>query len=92
LPEFRVFETAEFDKRFNKLSRTDALFLRRKLESYVYPQLKANPFTGRHIKKLRAYSPQTWRYRLGRFRLFYVVDQGEKIVYLLTIEDRKDAN
>jgi mRNA interferase RelE/StbE len=91
LSEFRIFETDEFHKRLNKLSPRDASFLRRKLDSFVYPQLKAEPFWGNNIKKLQGYTPDTWRYRIGKFRVFYVVDQEEQILYILTVDDRKDA-
>lgn len=91
LPDFRVFETDEFLKKLDKMSEPDIAFLRRKLDSFVYPQIKKEPFWGNNIKKLRGYSPDTWRYRIGRFRLFYIIDQDENIIYMLTIDDRKDA-
>jgi len=91
LSEFRIFETDEFLKRLNKLATRDAAFLRRKLDSYVYPQLKVEPFWGNNIKKLQGYTPETWRYRIGRFRVFYIVEQEEQILYILTVDDRKDA-
>ena len=91
LPDFRIFETDEFAKQFKKLSPQDASFVRRKLDSYVYPQIKEEPFWGTNIKKLQGYSPETWRYRIGKFRLFYVVDTDERVVFLLTIDHRKDA-
>lgn len=91
LPDFRIFETNEFLKRFNKLSSRDAAFLRKKLDSFVYPQIKTEPFWGNNIKKLQGYTPNTWRYRIGKFRLFYIIDQEEKVIYILTIDDRKDA-
>ncbi len=91
LPDFRVFETDEFCKRLKKLPSRDVAFLRKKLDSFLYPQLKAGPDFGNNIKKLRGYEPDTWRYRIGRFRLFYIVDQDDKVVYILTIDDRKDA-
>ena len=91
LSDFRVFETEEFLKNLKKMSETDIDFLRKKLDSFVYPQIKKEPFWGNNIKKLKGYSPETWRYRIGRFRLFYIVDQKEKIVYILTIDDRKKA-
>jgi len=91
LSEFRIFDTDEFLKRHQKLSPRDATLLRRKLDSYVYPQLRAEPFWGNNIKKLQGYSPDTWRYRIGNFRVFYVVDQAERVVYILTVDDRKDA-
>ena len=91
LSEFRIFETDEFLKRLKKLASRDAAFLRRKLDSFVYPQLKAEPFWGNNIKRLQGYTPDTWRYRIGKFRLFYIVDQEDQILYILTVDDRKDA-
>ncbi|MBN1517342.1 type II toxin-antitoxin system RelE/ParE family toxin [Candidatus Sumerlaeota bacterium] len=89
--KFRIFETDEFQKRLVKLPARDARFIQRKLAEYVYPQLRADPFLGPNIKKLRGYQPDTWRYRVGRFRIFYIVDQEELIVSMLTVDDRKDA-
>jgi len=91
LSDFRIFETDEFLKRLKMLSSRDAAFLRKKLHSFVYPQIKTEPFWGNNIKKLQGYTPDTWRYRIGKFRLFYIVDQEEQVVYILTIDDRKDA-
>ena len=91
LPDFRVFETDEFLKRFKKLTSRDAHFLKRKLGSFVYPQIKEEPFWGNNIKTLQGYDPDTWRYRIGKVRLFYIIDQEEQIIYILTIDDRKDA-
>ena len=91
MPDFRVFETDEFLKRFKKLTSSDRNFLRKKLDSFVYPQIKQEPFWGNNIKKLQGYEPDTWRYRIGKFRLFYIIDQEDQIIYILTIDDRKDA-
>lgn len=91
LPDFRIFETEEFAKQIKKLSSSDAEFLRKKLDGYVYPQIKAEPFWGTNIKKLKGYSPDTWRYRIGKYRLFYIVDQEERVVFVLTVDVRKDA-
>ena len=91
LSDYRLFKTEEYRKRLDKIPGGDAVFINRKLESQVYPQLKAAPFFGPNIKKLRGYDPETWRYRVGRFRIFYSVDEVEKIVFLATIDHRKDA-
>lgn len=91
LPKFRIFETDEFLKKLKKISSRDSVFLKRKLNSFVYPQLKVEPFWGNNIKKLQGYTPDTWRYRVGKFRFFYIVDQEEQIINLLTVENRKDA-
>jgi mRNA interferase RelE/StbE len=88
---YRIFETNEFIKRFSKFSRQDALFIQNKLITYVYPQLKDEPHFGNNIKKLAGYKPETWRYRIGKYRLFFSIDDQSKIVKILTIEFRKDA-
>ncbi len=62
-----------------------------KLTKYVYPQLCKNPFFGTNIKKLKGYDPATWRYRIGTFRVFFMVDQAERVVFMLSVDDRRDA-
>jgi len=88
-PEFRVFETEEFKKALARLG--PPRFLPKKLAAYVYPQLRQGPYFGPNIRKLRGYTPQTWRHRIGPYRLFYAVDEADKIVFMLTVDDRKDA-
>jgi len=91
LNKYRVFETDEFLERIEKLDPQNKTFIKKKLASYVYPQIKVEPFFGKNIKKLKEYVPETWRYRIGRFRIFYTLDQEEKIIYMLTIDHRKDV-
>ena len=87
--EFRLFETEEFRKALYKLG--PLRFLPKKLKTYVYPQLRQEPYYGPNIRKLQGYEPPTWRYRIGPYRLFYAVDNEKRIVFILTIDDRKDA-
>jgi len=90
LNSYKIFETDEFQKRVEKISRRDKLFIEKKLIQFVYPQLREEPHFGNNIKKLVDYSPETWRYRIGKYRLFYVIDENEKIVYIISIDLRKD--
>ena len=87
--EFRVFETEEFRKALSRLG--PPRFLRKKLDALVYPQLRHGPYFGPNIRKLQGYEPATWRYRIGPYRVFYALDEGERIVFIPTIDDRKDA-
>ena len=91
LNNYRVFETDEFIKSLKKLALQEKRFIQNKLNIYVYPQIKKEPCFGNNIKKLKGYVPDTWRYRIGKFRLFYAVDQEEGVIYILTVEYRKDA-
>ena len=88
---YRIFETDEFTKSLKKLSKSNISFIQNKLTSYVYPQIKKEPCFVKNIKKLRDYDPDTWRYRIGKFRFFYTVDHEDQIIYVLTIDYRKDA-
>ncbi len=91
MSNYQVFETDEFLKKIKKITNRDQIFIGRKLLQHIYPQLKEEPHYGNNIKKLMDYKPETWRYRIGKYRLFYVIDEIEKTVYLLSIDLRKDA-
>ncbi|MBP7275190.1 MAG: type II toxin-antitoxin system RelE/ParE family toxin [Kiritimatiellae bacterium] len=91
MSDYRIFETDEFQKQLKKVTTSQREVIEKKLSGYVYPQLRTAPYYGPNIKKLRGYSPQTWRYRIGNYRVFYYVDEENRVVFILTIEDRKDA-
>jgi mRNA interferase RelE/StbE len=91
LSEYQIFETDEFLKKIKKITNRDQIFIERKILQHIYPQLKEEPHYGNNIKKLMDYKPETWRYRIGKYRLFYVIDENEKTVYILSIDLRKEA-
>lgn len=88
---YRIFETDEFLKKIGKITAKDRSFIETKLQEHIYPQLRDEPHYGHNIRKLTDYKPETWRYRLGKYRLFYIIDETEKIIYIVTIDYRKDA-
>lgn len=88
---YQVFKTDEFLKKLSKLPALHNAFIQKKLKGYVYPQLKKEPYFGKNIKKLKDYHPETWRYKIGKFRLFYSVDQIDKTIFILTIDFRKNS-
>lgn len=65
--------------------------IRKKLSDYVYPQLRDNPYMGKNIKKLKNYKPDTWRYRIGKYRFFYEIDENDDIVFMIAADARKDS-
>jgi len=91
LSEFRIFETDEFQKKLGRLPARASRFVQKKLTDYVYPQLRKDPFLGPNIKKLKGYAAAIWRYRIGKFRVFFMVDQAERIIFMLSVDDRRDA-
>jgi mRNA interferase RelE/StbE len=91
LGNYRIFETNEFLKKIEKIQGRDRTFVEKKLLSHIYPQLREEPHFGNNIKKLVDYKAETWRYRIGKYRLFYTMNENEKITYILSIDLRKDA-
>jgi mRNA interferase RelE/StbE len=91
LDSFIIFETEEFSRSPKQSFKGQGERIARKLSAYVYPQLRENPFFGKNIKKLHNYSPDTWRYRIGDYRFFYEINEKDKLVIMLTADNRKDA-
>lgn len=91
LSNYRIFETTQFINDLDDIGRNLKKKIYNKILNSIYPQLKLNPFYGKNIKKLINYTPPTWRYRIGDYRLFYEIDQKDKIIYILTIEIRHKA-
>jgi mRNA interferase RelE/StbE len=88
---YRIFLTSEFLKQLKKIEPRIKKSLEKKIDEYISPQLKQEPHFGKNVKKLRDYVPETWRYRIGNFRLFYIIDEKGKIVVMISIDNRKNA-
>ncbi|TVR94105.1 MAG: type II toxin-antitoxin system RelE/ParE family toxin [Spirochaetaceae bacterium] len=88
---FRIFETDQYLKDLTALRLSEGSARYRKITGMVYEQLRENPYFGRNIKKLRNWKPETWRYRIGNYRLFYVIDDTVRIVSIVSLEPRSSA-
>lgn len=89
--KFKIFETNQFQKDLKQDFRGQQEQIKRKLESYAYPQLRQNPYFGKNIKKLKNYKPETWRYRIGNYRFFYEINNGEKTIFMIAADNRQSA-
>jgi mRNA interferase RelE/StbE len=89
--DYRVFETERFQKDLKAITRGGDRRVLEKLRTTVYPQLRRQPYFGSQIKKLKGYSPETWRYRIGAWRFFYEVDDVEMIIFLTAASHRGSA-
>ncbi len=85
--DFQIAETKEFEKTIKKLD--SKIYI--KIKNIVYPQLRKNPYYGTNIKKLKGEYEGVYRYRLGNYRLFYVVNDEKVIVIVTTISHRQNA-
>ncbi|MBK8396845.1 MAG: type II toxin-antitoxin system RelE/ParE family toxin [Leptospiraceae bacterium] len=86
--KFKIAETESFQK---KLESRDFKHLKSKISEFVYPILQMNPFYGSNIKKLKGEFEGFYRFRIGKYRLFYVIQENELLVISVDIEKRKDA-
>ena len=84
---FKIAETEYFSQQMKLIGKN----LNTKVSNYVYPQLRENPFYGLNIKKLKGDFSEIYRYRIGDYRLFYSIDTKNKIVILVSINQRKEA-
>lgn len=91
MSEYRIFETEQFAKDLRQIARAGQPAIVRKLRQVVYPELRRHPHYGPHIRKLRGFQPETWRYRIGAWRLFYEIDDEERIVFLIAASHRGSA-
>lgn len=88
---YRIFETEGFLKDLEQDFQGRHEKIKRKLTEYVYPQLGLSPTYGPHIRKMKGYQPETWRFRIGDYRFFYQIDEIEKIVFLIAADHRKQS-
>lgn len=85
------FKIAETDTFSSKVSNPKYSKIYKKISDYVYPQLRDNPFFGTNIKKLKGEFEGLYRYRVGKYRIFYKIVNDKTLVIMLDIDDRKDA-
>ena len=89
--EYKIFETEGFLEDLEQDFKGRQEKIMAKLNNYVYPQLKQQPYFGPHIVKLADYKYNTWRYRIGDWRFFYEIDKHKKIVFMIAADDRDEA-
>ena len=91
LNNYRIFETDQFQKDLQQITKSGQKKVSLKLRDFVYPQLLEHPDFGHNIKKLKSYTPPTWRYRIGAWRFFYEIDDEDRIVFMLAASHRSVA-
>ncbi len=84
---FSIAETKNFEKVKTKLDKK----LYKKIKNIIYPQLKTNPFYGTNIKKLKGDLEGYYRYRLGNYRLFYLIENEKVLVIVVDFLHRQKA-
>jgi mRNA interferase RelE/StbE len=91
LAEYRIFETEGFLADLRKVARSAGPRVSEKLREHVYPLLRREPHFGPSIRKLRAWTRETWRVRIRDWRFFYEIDEREKLVVLIAAHNRREA-
>jgi mRNA interferase RelE/StbE len=91
LNKYRIFETKQFQKDLEQIARSGHSKVAQKLRDFVYPQLRKHPHFGPNIKKLKEFTPDTWRYRIGAWQFFYVIDGEEKVAFMIAASHRSSA-
>jgi mRNA interferase RelE/StbE len=53
--------------------------------------LSQNPYNGSDVKKLKGNYLGYWRYRIGNYRVIYLVEEEKKNITIFLIAHRKEA-
>ena len=85
------YKIAETDNYAKKINSRKYKHLYKKISGDIYPLLRSNPFFGSNIKKLKGEYKDIYRFRIGDYRLFYTVEDGESLVFIIDIESRQSA-
>ena len=85
--KFEIAETKEFQKNLKRLDTK----LYEKIKNIVYPLLRSNPYFGTNIKKLKGELGRVYRYRIGNYRVFYVIENEKVLVVMTSISHRQGA-
>ena len=85
LSKYQIAET----KTFLKLKDAIDKKFYAKIENFVYPQLRANPYYGVNIKKLKGKLEGYYRYRVGNYRLFYLIEDDKLIIAVVDFKHRQ---
>ena len=88
MDKYKIAETDTFSKKINSRKFSH---LYRKVFDDIYPILRNNPYFGTNIKKLKGEYKEIYRFRIGDFRLFYKINEEDGIIFIINIENRKDA-
>ncbi|HSW61995.1 MAG TPA: type II toxin-antitoxin system RelE/ParE family toxin [Dissulfurispiraceae bacterium] len=88
--KYPIFVSEQFLDTIKKYFAGHFFRIYAKLKAYVYLQLREDPHFGQNIKKLKNYHPDTWRYRIGKYRFYYAIDEKEHLVIMLAIDARKE--
>jgi len=87
LSEFQIAETKGFTKRKESIAQE----LYEKIKSVIYPQLRRNPYFGPNIKKLKGDLAPYYRFRIGDYRLFYLIEADKVLVAVVDLKHRQGA-
>lgn len=85
MSDFKIAETKTFEKAKAKLD--PQLYV--KIKNIVYPQLRENPYFGTNIKKLKGEFEGYYRYRVGNYRLFYLIEEEKVVVMIVNLLHRQ---
>ncbi|MGH9363997.1 MAG: type II toxin-antitoxin system RelE family toxin [Thermoanaerobaculia bacterium] len=91
MSEDRLFETRNFQHDLDGLGPSISKRIRDTLQERIYPILRATPRQVPSAARLRDWEPPTWRIRIGSWRIFYEIDDTNRIVFLIAAGHRKEA-
>ena len=87
MSKYQIAET----KTFLKAKATIDKKLYVKIENFIYPQLRENPHYGTNIKKLKGKLEGYYKYKVGNYRLFYLIEDQKLIAVVVDFRHRQQT-
>ncbi|MEK7529186.1 MAG: type II toxin-antitoxin system RelE/ParE family toxin [Patescibacteria group bacterium] len=78
--DYRIFYTHQAEKDIGKLDSVQAVRILKKMKEYVAQE---NPM--KNAKKLKGFSLDTYRYRVGDYRVIFRLDPKNNTVVVLVV-------
>ena len=85
--DFKIAETKNFQKIKKKIDKK----IYDKIVNIAYPQLRPNPYYGANIKKLKGKFEGYYRYKIGNYRLFYLIENDKILIIVTDFSHRQGA-
>jgi len=86
--KYKIAETKTFSKH---VANSEFKQVYGKLANFVYLQLTDNPHFGPNIKKLKGEYEGVYRDRIGSNRVFYIIDENSKLIFMIDNQKRNDS-
>jgi len=86
-----MYNIAETNSLLKSIKKKKLEQIYTKIQTEIFPLISQEPHFGPNIKRLTGNLDGLHRYRIGNYRLIYIIDEEKKVIFLSDLVHRKDA-